>query len=1173
MKKFYSFIAFMMLCLVGTANAQTAYEPSSESVEAIQPGVKYALQEGDNTSKNAEGQDVKGSHSKSLYMVNNNGSVGMQENVTEASLVYFVGAGENSHGTQVYVMQSVATKKYLTQDGFTSDTKAQAYKFSISRARAVSESGEDNGGAATWEQYHDIVSNTRSIYAEANNAWVLCAAESKNYIGFVGDGFSFMNYIDTNNWYVKTVTEQTVPAQDQLGEFLSKYFSNGIDPAFYIVGTTPGCISESLFNDLNNAFNHATELLGGESDEEECLQAIQTLKDLIARYDKEIIKVTPGYYVFKNVGGRGIMTVTDDKKGARGNTFGLGGDDYNNWTPEAVTSWNLNNAKMIWQVEKAEEDGKILLKNFATQQYLTFQKDYVMTEEDGTAFVAKAAKGVEHVFTFGTNGMVHVANHSNNKLLNYNDVNDAASRWLIYTVNQDTINKMLDQVNQGAMNQKLQALVDEANSGLASVKYENGFVEGGFYNYPADSGLVTSFMEVNSFATNEGKNCTKEAPFDGKADTYFHTAWGAGDVTAQNTQGSHWVKFDLGSEVSHLVIKFTKRKGAVNSHINSYTLSTIADESELEDPKTVWTKKLVESPDSIMYQFGDSTTHIAHYDFKEKVRYILFDVTSTRGKHVGSFDAMAAGTGPYWHCSEMRMYDADSCVVNPQFLKVDKAVQDRLNNAIAAANKELKDRKAQQATFDELEAALKAYWEAYPDPASLLNRLEVAKEMIEKAVEGPDMAQFEEGARAELQKVVEQISKEIEGKALTFAEIKKYEKQLEDAIALFNSKLRVPQAGKLYRIMGSKPFNPNSTGEDKQWSSYAYAQTSDLTGTPKWGYPGDANLRHNTLWLVEHDDKGFTFKNMANGLYLQNPYDGLTEEQYDSIDTQAIGFSQKPQHFQLEATTTGKGSFLIVFKKDSYMNFDPIGNVVHYYDRNDDHALFTFAEVTEDNFEFAGTIDIPSGKFQVVSAPFDIESYAPEDAMSVYKVLGKSGDKILLTEVADDEPISAGTPVLFYSDKVVDEKNNVVSVGLPFYYSMELGLEDMADMKFDFTAKEETGLVSTLLGFNAPAGYGYIVSNTVIPTSDKTWIPGGTGFFNASIPAYEGEEGTAFIPTEGIISGEGTAVENATIVKNVANDVYTVSGVKVRSNVKASVATKGLPKGIYIVGGKKVIVK
>ena len=60
-----------------------------------------------------------------------------------------------------------------------------------------------------------------------------------------------------------------------------------------------------------------------------------------------------------------------------------------------------------------------------------------------------------------------------------------------------------------------------------------------------------------------------------------------------------------------------------------------------------------------------------------------------------------------------------------------------------------------------------------------------------------------------------------------------------------------------------------------------------------------------------------------------------------------------------------------------------------------------------------------------------------------------------------------------------------------------------------------------------------------------------------------------------VIAGAGnvTAIENVTIQKNEKVDVYTTSGVLVRKNVLFGTATNGLPAGIYIVGGQKVLVK
>ena len=53
-----------------------------------------------------------------------------------------------------------------------------------------------------------------------------------------------------------------------------------------------------------------------------------------------------------------------------------------------------------------------------------------------------------------------------------------------------------------------------------------------------------------------------------------------------------------------------------------------------------------------------------------------------------------------------------------------------------------------------------------------------------------------------------------------------------------------------------------------------------------------------------------------------------------------------------------------------------------------------------------------------------------------------------------------------------------------------------------------------------------------------------------------------------------TDINNATVVvlPSVVN-VYSINGQLVRKNVKTLNATKGLPAGIYVVGGQKMIVK
>ena len=55
--------------------------------------------------------------------------------------------------------------------------------------------------------------------------------------------------------------------------------------------------------------------------------------------------------------------------------------------------------------------------------------------------------------------------------------------------------------------------------------------------------------------------------------------------------------------------------------------------------------------------------------------------------------------------------------------------------------------------------------------------------------------------------------------------------------------------------------------------------------------------------------------------------------------------------------------------------------------------------------------------------------------------------------------------------------------------------------------------------------------------------------------------------------GKGDGIREATGDNNAPVDVYTLSGVKLRENAAPAQATKGLPRGLYIVGKKKMLVK
>ena len=94
-------------------------------------------------------------------------------------------------------------------------------------------------------------------------------------------------------------------------------------------------------------------------------------------------------------------------------------------------------------------------------------------------------------------------------------------------------------------------------------------------------------------------------------------------------------------------------------------------------------------------------------------------------------------------------------------------------------------------------------------------------------------------------------------------------------------------------------------------------------------------------------------------------------------------------------------------------------------------------------------------------------------------------------------------------------------------------------------------------------------------SAEKMWTVGpNSAYLNGQHDKeieVEGEEGKDYVTID--LKGDITAIQNAPVAARSNVDVYTVSGVRVRANVKSSDAKAGLPAGLYIIGGKKVLVK
>lgn len=193
-----------------------------------------------------------------------------------------------------------------------------------------------------------------------------------------------------------------------------------------------------------------------------------------------------------------------------------------------------------------------------------------------------------------------------------------------------------------------------------------------------------------------------------------------------------------------------------------------------------------------------------------------------------------------------------------------------------------------------------------------------------------------------------------------------------------------------------------------------------------------------------------------------------------------------------------------------------------------------------------------SGDYGTICLPYAVaaEDMAGAEFFSIAgKVMkGEEPQSIVLNQVTT---LEAGVPYIFSatSDKLIAAYSG----------------------KAVAVAEEANGLIGSFEGQDVAEGmYLISVQNKVQLCGKSCKISGNRAYIDMNeVPEYSGEVGV----NQRLISFEDATGISETMVEGGLADVYTLSGVEVRHQVDESEATQGLPQGIYIVNGKKVVVK
>ena len=948
----------------------------------------------------------------------------------------------------------------------------------------------------------------------------------------------YATYSDTNEWYLRTVTQQDPGVT--LMSSLTELLPYGLQ--VYTQGTGIGKVSSDLYSTLQTAYNTASDLVAS-SDYDECNAAYQALVAAKDAVDESLNVPTDAYYYL--VGYRNSSAMTTD-------------GSYLTFTasytaPETPT---VDDANYIWKVIDAE-DGYVYLQNYGTGMYAG------TVSSNSTAIPVTEQPEARYKFVYNSYNTASLYGYYNITPERSDEISmnvassnivfwgyltsDTGNLWTITAIDSDAVDALEEAVEQQKRNSTLETLYKEA---LESYNNAHAYVadEGDIYNGNFDfAGLITSADQLSSNGQEESEG-SLEGLTDQDVTTYFHSRWN-GDAVGDYV----YVQVDLGSEYQTLLLREAKRV----SHLSGANPATF--EIYASNDAENW---YYEGAFDVSYDYNTTSSDGTEYAnavaingfaMSQPYRYIRYTVTANgNGETFSSY--------PLWYLSELDAFTGTEDTENSYYYQVSEATRTTFETQLAAARSEYLAGTATQTTIDAFQSAYDALMDELPVSSRLLEAIETAKAAVPAdSVIGDEIGMFPQTSVDALNTTITEVEASVTNN-MTLSEINNGISTLETALETFYNSAILPEAGKYYTLRGLTNSSTNTRGYNAMIYSLGNDTTAYLRSLAAAEDGGDAldpvdNL--NYVWYVEEvDHNSIVLRNVGTGFYMgkQSTLNG------------AIHNVPEKTTLGLEHIKTVAGFFIEV-GDELYVNF--MGNAVYMVAWNShsgaDNSSLTFKEVNMEDFTGSTSWPVTANSYQILTLPFAILPTLEESEGTIYDVLGYKEDGTNYTiELAeyDGSEIPAGVPFIVLTNEEVTSLSLVTSA------------ESIDEYETTATASSnESGTMTGTIGnttLTEPAkviisnGVASIIGGGNVPRS----ISGNSGYINNVATTETGTDRLTL--SASITSGIGAA---KVVDANAKVDVYTISGVKVRGNAAASSATSGLPKGLYIVGGEKVLVK
>ena len=670
-------------------------------------------------------------------------------------------------------------------------------------------------------------------------------------------------------------------------------------------------------------------------------------------------------------------------------------------------------------------------------------------------------------------------------------------------------------------------------------------------------------LSSNAKEPNEGSYA---ALGDGDPGTLFHSAYSEGAGPAEGVY--HNLQIDLKrNDIQNFFFEFVSRGSGNHDTPNLFDILATNDAdlyADAESDDAEWTLiKTVDEPDMPNTNAYKYTSEYITMD--SPYRYLRFVVKHTTDQEAGRVNQYTQM--PYFNLSEFQIYTG----VDPDRLQYNynpevKATADALKALIDAAEG-LNKFTVSPTTITDMRAGVNALLAAYVDTTQLVKLYNTKKNYASLCIVDPEAIACinnEEAIETYLN-AIKTARYSIDVKQPTKASVNQATADINAAYDVLMQSMNKVEPNKWYYIISKSTneycanqaiyLNYTSTENDISFGQYNEGENN---------YEDDPYAMWRIVPIEGTDYYGI--QNMGTAHYF-----GPTLGRGNEYRTKT---KNEPYPFRIDYI--GKGQLQLVSIDEANAAEDQIhaqqdGSVIVAWPTGLDGAsCWTFKEVDVDNI--APGILIAENSIRIQTLPFDIPAGDASlmnfnDDVKTYAIKSLTTDpenNTTTLELTIQEDVKAGVPfILEYGN--YEEYSAENSVLNEFYFLVP---DDVST-----TATEDNGLIGTLDGLTIEkSGFGYLTNGGLAVTGAAvTSIIGQRGYIDpAKVQTREGNTDRVLVLEGGLINGAkpivaGKATENI--------NVYTIDGKLLKRNVKATDASKGLKKGIYIMGKQKIAVK